>query len=101
MSIASKIASDPRYRQLVSQRDTLAWSLSAIVFVMYFGFVLLVAFAGDVVTQPIAEGSVVPVGMLLGVGVIAVSCLLTAIYVWRANEVFDPLTREIIKDASA
>lgn len=98
--IASKIQSNPKYLELVGRRDTLSWTLSAIVCVMYFGFILLVAFAPDILTQPIAADSVIPVGMLAGVGVIVASCLLTGFYVYKANTEFDPIVNEIVREAS-
>jgi uncharacterized membrane protein (DUF485 family) len=97
--IASKIQNNPKYLQLVKQRDTLSWTLSAIVCIMYFGFVLLIAFAPDVITQPLPN-SVIPQGMLLGVGVILASALLTGVYVYRANGTFDPIIEEIVQEAS-
>ena len=39
-------------------------------------------------------------GLPMGVGVILISCLLTGIYVYEANRVFDPLFEEIVKEAS-
>ncbi len=98
--IAGKILKNPKYLQLVRQRDTFAWILSALVCVMYFGFILMIAFAPDILTQPIAADSVIPLGMLIGVGVIVFSCVLTGIYVYRANQVFDPIVNEIVREAS-
>jgi uncharacterized membrane protein (DUF485 family) len=98
--IASKIQSNPKYLQLVKQRDTLSWSLSALVCIMYFGFILLIAFAPGVITQPISSTSVIPMGMILGVGVILASALLTGVYVYRANGTFDPIVQEIVQEAS-
>jgi uncharacterized membrane protein (DUF485 family) len=98
--IAGKILKNPKYLKLVRQRDTLAWTLSALVCVMYFGFTLMIAFTPDVLTQPIAADSVIPLGMLIGVGVIVFSCILTGIYVYRANQTFDPIVQEIVREAS-
>jgi len=95
-----RIQRDPKYHQLVKERDTLAWTLTVLVLVIYFGFVLLVAFAPDMLTRPISATSVIPVGMLVGVGVIVASIVLTGIYVWRANNTFDPLILQIMQDAS-
>ena len=67
--------------------------------VIYFGFVLLVAFAPGFLTQPISATSVIPVGMLVGVGVILASIVLTGIYVYRANSTFDPLIDEIVRES--
>lgn len=98
--IASKIQNHPKYLLLVKQRDTFSWILSAIVCIMYFGFISLIAFAPDVITAPISAGSVIPFGMILGVGVILGSALLTGVYVYRANGTFDPIVREIVEEAS-
>ncbi len=99
-SLADKIQKNPKYHRLIKERDTLAWTLTVLVLVIYFGFVLLVAFAPGLLTSPISATSVIPVGMLVGVGVIVASIVLTGIYVARANSTFDPLIHEIIQDAS-
>jgi uncharacterized membrane protein (DUF485 family) len=96
---AGKIQNNPKYHQLIKERDTLAWTLSVLVLIIYFGFVLLVAFAPGFLTQSISATSVIPVGMLVGVGVIVASIVLTGIYVYKANSTFDPLIDEIIRDS--
>ena len=98
--MASAIQTDPRYLELKTKRDTLAWTLSAVVCVLYFGFILMVAFAPDFLTAPLTTGGVIPVGMLIGVGVIVASCLLTGVYVYQANAVFDPIIHQLLKDAA-
>jgi len=98
--IASKIQSNPKYLKLVKQRDTLSWTLSALVCIMYFGFIMLIAFAPGIITQPISDTSVIPLGMLLGIGVILASALLTGVYVYKANGTFDPIVQEIVQEAS-
>jgi len=97
---ASRILSNPAYRRLIKQRDTLAWTLTICVLVLYFGFVLMVAFAPQILTQPISDTSVIPLGMLVGVGVILASIVLTGIYVNQANNRFDPIIEEIMRDAT-
>lgn len=97
---ASHILNNPRYRQLIRERDSLAWTLTACVLVLFYGFILLIAFAPDFLTQTISSTSVIPVGMLLGVGVIVLSIILTGIYVAKANNKFDPMIEELIRDAS-
>ena len=97
---SGKIQRNPKYLELVRRRATLSWTLSAIVCVMFYGFILLIAFAPGVLTAPIAAGSVIPVGMLIGVGIIVVCCLLTGVYVYQANQTFDPLFSDIVKEAS-
>ena len=91
-SISNKIQKNPKYLELVSRRDRLAWILSAIVCVIFFGFILMIAFAPGILTAPIAADSVIPLGMPLGVGVIVVSCILTGIYVYGRTR-FRPSVR--------
>jgi uncharacterized membrane protein (DUF485 family) len=98
--ISGKIMQDPRYIDLVKRRARLAWTLSVIVCVMFYGFVLMIAFTPGILTAPIAAGSVIPMGLPMGVGVILGSCLLTGIYVYEANSVFDPIFEQIVREAS-
>jgi len=99
-SIAIKIHKNPKFAKLVKQRDGLGWILSLVVCIMYFGFTLMIAYTPDILTTPIASDSVIPVGMLMGIGIIVLSCVLTGIYVFRANNTYDPIMREIIEEAS-
>jgi len=98
--IASNIQKNPKYLQLVHRRNVLGWTLSAIVLAMYIIFNLMVAYTPDIITAPIAADSVIPIGMLMGVGIIVVSCVLTGVYVYVANATFDPIIEEIVREAS-
>jgi uncharacterized membrane protein (DUF485 family) len=95
-----RIQNNPKYHQLVKERDVLAWTLTVLVLIIYFGFILLVALAPGFITTPISATSVIPIGLPIGVGVILASVVLTGIYVVRANSTFDPLIDEIIQEAS-
>ena len=96
----SKIENNPKYHELVKQRDALSWTLTVLVLIIYFGFILMVAFAGDFLRTPISATSVIPLGVPIGVGVILASIVLTGIYVYRANQTFDPLIKQIIQEAA-
>ncbi|MEZ5672827.1 MAG: DUF485 domain-containing protein [Thiotrichaceae bacterium] len=56
---------------------------------------LVVAFDKGLLAAPLYPGTVVTVGIPVGVAVIVASFLLTGIYVWRANSKFDDLTKQI------
>ena len=99
-AISIKIQQNPKYLELAKRRGRLAWTLSAIVCAIFYGFILMIAFTPDILTTPIAAGSVIPLGLPLGVAVILVSCLTTGFYVYEANAVFDPMFEEIVKEAS-
>lgn len=95
--ILEKVAGDPRYAELVKRRGRFTWTLSAVMLVVYFGYILLIAFDKELLARPIANG-VTSIGIPLGLGVILVAIILTGLYVRRANREFDALTREIRED---
>jgi len=96
---ASRIRSNPRYKELVSKRSTFAWILTAVMLTIYFGFILTIAYNKEFLAQPLSVGSVTTLGFPIGVGVILSAIALTGIYVYRANGEFDELTKKLIEEA--
>jgi uncharacterized membrane protein (DUF485 family) len=86
-----RIRREPLFRELVNKRTRFAWALSAAMLVIYFGFILVIAFAPKVLGTPIG-GGVMTVGIPVGLFVIVSAFVLTGIYVYRANSEFDPIT---------
>jgi uncharacterized membrane protein (DUF485 family) len=95
----AKIRRNPKFAELVQQRNTLARNLTIAMFVLYFGFILLVAFAPSFLGTPIAEGSVTTIGIPVGILVIVSAFVLTGIYVAKANSTFDTLNQQIIEES--
>ena len=89
------IKSNPKYHELVSKRRTFAVILAIVMLVIYYGFILIIAFNKEFLSQPLWEGSITTVGIPIGLGVIISAFVLTGIYVFRANSEFDRLTSEI------
>jgi uncharacterized membrane protein (DUF485 family) len=89
-----RIRREPLFRELVNKRTRFAWALSAAMLVIYFGFILVIAFAPKVLGTPIG-GGVMTVGIPVGLFVIVSAFVLTGIYVYRANSEFDPITLQI------
>jgi uncharacterized membrane protein (DUF485 family) len=92
-----RVLQNPRFQALVRQRSSFAWVLSIVMLVIYFGFILLVAFAKPLLAMKIG-GGVTSLGILLGLGVIIAAFVLTGIYVYRANSEFDELTRNLTRE---
>jgi uncharacterized membrane protein (DUF485 family) len=90
-----QIEQDPNYQELVRRRSSLGWMLSAIMLIVYFGFILLVAYAPHFLGTPMGTG-VTTIGIPIGLLVIVSAFLLTGIYVSKANSKYDPLIREIV-----
>jgi uncharacterized membrane protein (DUF485 family) len=95
-ALLARIKQNPNYAELVRRRTSFARALSIAILVIYFGFVLLVAFAKPFLATPIGTG-VTTIGIPLGVFVIVSAFILTGIYVRRANSEFDDLTRDIVE----
>ena len=93
----AKIEQDPNYQELVRRRSSLGWTLSAIMLVVYFGFILLVAYAPKFLGTPIGTG-VTTIGIPIGLSVIVLAFALTGIYVIKANSSYDVLIRKIVED---
>ena len=74
----------------------LGWWLSLAGMVVYYGFILLVAFDKPFLAQRLG-GGVMTVGMPIGFAVIVFTIVITGIYVRRANSEFDTLTEQIVK----
>ncbi len=97
-NLSSRIRQNPAFQELVRKRTSFAWLLSALMLLIYFGFILLVAFNKPFLATPLGAG-VTTVGIPIGVAVIISAFVLTGIYVKRANSEFDELTDKIKKDA--
>ena len=94
--LVQRIASNPKYQELKAKRTSYGWWLTLAMMVVYYGFILLVAFNKPFLSQRMGEG-VMTVGVPIGFGVIIFTIVITAIYVKRANKEFDDLTAEITK----
>jgi uncharacterized membrane protein (DUF485 family) len=86
----------PEFQGLVARRRTVAVVLTIAILVVYFGFVLVLAFASQSLARPIGEH--LTLGIPVGVGIILIAWLLTGIYVWWANSRYDTAV-EVLKDA--
>jgi uncharacterized membrane protein (DUF485 family) len=94
--LVRKIASHPRYQELKAKRTGFGLWLTVAMMVVYFGFILLVAFNKAFLATRLGDG-VMTIGMPLGFGVILFTIVITAIYVRRANSEYDALTEEVSK----
>jgi uncharacterized membrane protein (DUF485 family) len=86
------IASD-RFKSLVRRRTLVSTVLTAIMLFVYVGFILSIAFSRDLLATPIAPH--LPIGLLLGIGMILFAWLLTGYYTRWANRSYDHHVREL------
>lgn len=99
-TVLERAKNDPEFEMLVRARSRLAWTLTTIMMVIYFGFILMIAFAPAHLGKPIGDG-VTTIGIPLGIFVILSAFLLTGLYVWRANTTFDAISKRISERAKS
>jgi uncharacterized membrane protein (DUF485 family) len=93
--LVKKIQQHPKYVELVSKRRAFAWTLAIIMLVIYYTFILLIAFEPAWLGKPVSEGMITSIGIPIGILIIILAFILTGIYVQRANSEFDELTKQI------
>ena len=98
--ITQRIRANPKYQELKRKRNTFGWALTLCMFVVYYGYIALIAFNKEFLSQPLGTG-VTTIGVPIGMGVIVFTILITGLYVRRANSEFDALTREILAKEAA
>lgn len=99
---AKEVNESPEFRRLVAKRWAVSGVLLALLFASYYGYILIIGLDKPFLAQKI--GVVTTLGIPLGVGVIIVAFVLTAVYVVWANRSYDPevqrLKDELLPTAS-
>ena len=94
------IMANPRFQTLVATRRRLAWTLTAIMLITYFTFILLVAFNktdGHIISAKVGSGTA-SLAIVLGFSLLVFTFILTAIYVVIANTKFDAMAAELRRE---
>jgi uncharacterized membrane protein (DUF485 family) len=95
--LVQKIKSNPKYQELVSKRNSFSLKLSIFVLVMFYAYVLVIAFNKELLATKLGDG-VMTVAFPIGAAIIVISFITTLIYVKRANGEFEDLTKQIKED---
>jgi uncharacterized membrane protein (DUF485 family) len=84
------------FKRLVRGKWTISIILTAVLFLVYYGYVVLIAVNKPFLAQKIGEYTTL--GIPIGVGVIVIAWVLTAIYVNWANRVQDAEVNRLVAD---
>jgi uncharacterized membrane protein (DUF485 family) len=98
--VVARIQTNPKFLQFVRLRNNYSIVMTLLMMVVYFGYILLIAFNKQFLASKISAGAVTSVGIPLGIGVLLFTIIITAIYVRRANTEFDATKDAIVKEAS-
>ena len=90
-----KIKANPDYHKLVAKKTSYSIKLSVAILVVYFTFILTIAFNPSALAVPLYEGSVTSIGIPIGIAIIIFAFVLTGLYTHKANTEFDDLNNKI------
>ncbi len=76
------------FKKLVSRKWSVSVTLLILLFVVYYGYIMLIAYDKQLMSTKIGEFTTL--GIPLGVATIVLSWVLTLVYVIWANNVYDP-----------
>jgi uncharacterized membrane protein (DUF485 family) len=84
---AHEIVTSDRFKALVRKRWSVSIILTILLFVSYYGIILVIAYGKEFLSQKVGE--FVNWGIIFGISGIVFAWLLTLIYVLWANNVYD------------
>jgi len=95
--LVDRIENNPKYKELVSKRTSFGIKLGIFVLVMFYTFIMTIAFNKEVLATTIGDG-VTTIAFPIALAILVISFITTLIYVKRANGEFEDLTNEIKDD---
>jgi uncharacterized membrane protein (DUF485 family) len=90
---ARAMLDSPDFKALVTRRWRVSMTLTAVLFVIYYGYILLIAVDKPFLARRVGE--VTTLGIPVGIAVIVLAWALTAGYVVWANRVHDAEVRRL------
>lgn len=88
-----EILESEKFKTLVKKRLKVSITLTIIMLVVYFGFILSIAFYKEFLSYKIGEH--LTLGLPIGIGIIIFAWILTGIYTRWANKNYDKSVREL------
>ena len=96
--LVDRIKNNPKYTELITKRSSFAAKLAIFMLVIYYGFILVIAFDKEFFATKLSDEGVMTVGWPIGAAIILIAFITTLIYVVRANGEFEELEMAIKND---
>jgi uncharacterized membrane protein (DUF485 family) len=87
------ILNDNDFKTLRSQKNSISIILTVLELVLYFGFIALIAFNKEFLSQKLSGA--ITVGIPIAVGTIVLSWIFTGIYIRWANTKYDVMVKNL------
>ena len=95
--LVDRIKSNPNYQELVKKRSGFALKLAIFVLVIFYAFILTIAFEPSLLGIKTGDG-VMTIAFPIAAAIIVISFFTTLIYVKRANGEFEDLIEKVRDD---
>ena len=95
--LVERIKANPKYNELVEKRSSFAIKLALVILVVYYGFILTIAFNKEVFANTVGD-SIITIAIPIGASIIILAFITTLIYVRKANGEFEDLELSIKND---
>ncbi|CBL45197.1 Protein of unknown function DUF485 [gamma proteobacterium HdN1] len=96
--LVKRVQAHPAYQELKRRRGRARLGFFLVMCVIYFGFILTLAFRSEVFAAPLYSGATITVGIVVAVLVAISAMVLIAGYVYLSGKKFDPLLEIIVRD---
>jgi uncharacterized membrane protein (DUF485 family) len=93
-----RLHEQPEFRRLVRRKWRISLFLTFLMLIVYFGFILLIAFDKSFLAKTFAKD--LTIGLPIGIGILVFAWLLTGIYTAWANRIYDREVEELKKRIS-
>ena len=95
--MVDRIENNPKYKELVTKRTSLGIKLGIFVLVMFYAYILTIAFNKEILAVKIGDG-LTTIAFPIALAILVISFITTIIYVRKANGEFEDLTNDIKDD---
>lgn len=94
---ARKVLDNPDFQRMAKQKAILGWGFSAVIFMMYVGFIWIIGSRPELLKIPVSPDGITTWGIYIGIFVIVFSFITTGIYVRIANGKFENMTKKVVE----
>ena len=97
--VIDRVTANPKFLEFVAVRNRYSIIMTIAMMVVYFGYILLIAFNKEWLATKVSAGATMSIGIPMGLGVILFTIIITVVYVRRANTEFDTEAAQVLKEA--
>jgi len=99
-AVVDRITRNPKFHEFVRTRNVYSNIMTMLMLIVYFGYILLIAFNKPFLATKLSAGGTISIGIPMGIGVLVFTIVITWIYVRRANTEFAATKNDIIEEAA-